>query len=191
MKKLFAGIGAGCAAAALAGMMAMNVFAAQITEEEVKTIALEHAQVDSSQVAYIFAKPDYDDGRLVYDVEFFTNDYKEYDYEISREDGSILSFDFDAEYSFDREAYRNREGADRANRTRPEASITAEQAKETALKQAGLDASQVSYIEAHLDYDDGRAVYEGKFFSGELEYEFDVDGTTGNLIDWDVESIYD
>lgn len=48
MKKLFAGIGAGCVAAALAGMMAMNVFAAQITEEEVKTIALEHAQVDSS-----------------------------------------------------------------------------------------------------------------------------------------------
>ena len=77
MKKLFAGIGAGCVAAALAGMMAMNVFAAQLTEEEVKTIALEHAQVDSSQVAYIFAKPDYDDGRLVYDVEFFTNDYKE------------------------------------------------------------------------------------------------------------------
>ena len=191
MKKLFAGIGAGCVAAALAGMMAMTVFAAQITEEEAKNIALSHAQVDSSQVAYIFAKPDYDDGRLVYDVEFFTNDYKEYDYEISRDDGRILSFDYDAEYAFEREAYQNREKGDRGNRTRPEAAITAEQAKETALKQAGLDASQVSYIEAHLDYDDGRVLYEGKFFSGQMEYEFEVDATTGMLIDWDVESIYD
>ena len=74
---------------------------------------------------------------------------------------------------------------------RPEASITADQAKETALKQAGLTASQVSYIEAHEDYDDGRVLYEGKFFCGDLEYEFEVDGTTGALIDWDVESIYD
>ena len=194
MKKLFAGITAGITAAALAGMMAMNVFAAQITEEEAKNIALSHAQVGSDQVAYIFAKEDFDDGRFVYDVEFFTTDYKEYDYEINKEDGTILSFDFDAEHSYDWEAWRNggqTRPAARPQGTRPEASITADQAKETALKQAGLEASQVSYIEAHQDYDDGRVLYEGKFFYNNMEYEFEVDGTTGMLTDWDVESIYD
>ena len=195
MKKLFAGITAGITAAALAGIMAMNVFAAQITEEEAKNIALNHAQVAADQVAHIFAKTDFDDGRIVYDVEFFTTDYKEYDYEISKEDGTILSFDFDAEHSYDWEGRRawREGGAGSASprRIRPEASITADQAKETALKQAGLTASQVSYIEAHEDYDDGRVLYEGKFFCGDLEYEIEVDATTGALIDCDVESIYD
>ena len=191
MKKLFAGIGAGCAAAALAGMMVMNVFAADITEENAKTIALNHAQVGTDQVAYILAKEDFDDGRWVYDVEFFTTDYKEYDYEISKGDGTILSFDFDAEHSYVRSGENGGAVRGQEHIQGQELAVTADQAKAAALKQAGLDASQVSYIEAHLDYDDGRVLYEGKFYSGNMEYEFEVDGSTGALIDWDVESIYD
>ena len=188
MKRLLAGIGTGCAAAVLTAAMAVNVLGAQISQEEAKKIALNHAQVDESQVAYIFAESDFEDGRLVYDVEFFTTDFKEYDYEISREDGSILGFDYDAERA------RPREGQGKEKRYkegRPEPAITADQAKETALMQAGLEASQVSRLDARLDYDDGQVLYEGKFFHGSMEYEFEVDAVTGALIDWDVESIYD
>ena len=41
----------------------------------------------------------------------------------------------------------------------------------------------------HADYDDGRLQYEGKFFHNSLEYEFEVDAGTGNVTDWDVESL--
>ena len=39
-----------------------------------------------------------DDGRQIYDVEFYTTNYKEYDYEIDARTGNVLSFDYDAEY---------------------------------------------------------------------------------------------
>ena len=40
---------------------------------------------------------DYDDGRQRYDVEFYTADYAEYDYEIDASTGEGLSYDYDAE----------------------------------------------------------------------------------------------
>ena len=69
--------------------------------------------------------------------------------------------------------------------------ITLEQAKEKALAQAGLSASQVRYLNAKQDRDDGRTVYEGSFYYNEMEYEFEIDAATGNVTEWDVESIYD
>ena len=42
---------------------------------------------------------DWDDGRQVYDVEFYTEDRKEYDYEIDAYTGDVLSYDYDAEAS--------------------------------------------------------------------------------------------
>lgn len=71
------------------------------------------------------------------------------------------------------------------------AAVTAGQAKEAALKQAGLSASQVTGLQVQLDYDDGRAEYEGEFYYNGLEYEFAVDAASGSVVEWDVESIYD
>ena len=69
--------------------------------------------------------------------------------------------------------------------------IGSEKAQQIALENAGLSADSVTFIRTHLDYDDGRAVYEGKFFYGSLEYEFEVDAAEGIVTEWDVESIYD
>ena len=54
-----------------------------VTAERAKEIALAHVGLSASQVTFIRAHQDWDDGRLVYDVEFYTADYSEYDYEIS------------------------------------------------------------------------------------------------------------
>ena len=66
-----------------------------ITEEEAASIAKEHAQVTDCTMLPV--KLDRDDGRQVYDVEFFTADGKEYDYEIDAATGEVLSYDYDAE----------------------------------------------------------------------------------------------
>ena len=66
-----------------------------------------------------------------------------------------------------------------------------EAAKAAALKQAGLKSGDVTWGQVKTDYDDGRLIYEGEFFHGTLEYEFEIDGVSGMIIGWDVDSIYD
>ena len=43
----------------------------------------------------------------------------------------------------------------------------------------------------HKEYDDWRQIYKGEFYFHDMEYEFEVDALTGELVDWEVESIYD
>ena len=67
------------------------------------------------------------------------------------------------------------------------AAVTAEQAKQIALRQAGVDAGAVSYMNVKEDWDDGRQGYDVKFYVGRTEYSVDVDKATGNVMDYDVD----
>ena len=69
----------------------------QVTLEEAKEIALNHAGLSADGVTFIKGKLERDDGREKYDIEFYTSDFKEYDYEIDPQTGEILSYDYDAE----------------------------------------------------------------------------------------------
>ena len=71
----------------------------QITLEEAKEIALNHAGLTADGVTFIKGKLERDDGREKYDIEFYTSDFREYDYEIDPQTGEILSYDYDAEDS--------------------------------------------------------------------------------------------
>lgn len=162
----------------------VSSLAAETSKEKAEEIALNHAGINSDQVAYIRSHMDYDDGKKVYDVEFHTKDYKEYDYEIEVSTGSILSYDYDAEYY---DTSRQPKSADSSQ----DNSVTADDAKGIALTRAGLQMSDVTFRSIHQDYDDGRLVYEGFFLSGTTEYEFEIDADSGNILEWDQESIFD
>ena len=70
------------------------------------------------------------------------------------------------------------------------AKITEDEAKKIALAQVpGAKETDIRGFE--IDYDDGRLEYEGSIFYGELEYEFEIDGYSGAIRSWEVESIYD
>ena len=135
-----------------------------ITEEEAANIAKEHAQVTDCTMLPV--KLDRDDGRQVYDVEFFTADGKEYDYEIDAATGEVLSYDYDAERQ-----------AAAASGT---ASITEAEAKALVLAQVP-GAAEENFLEFKTDYDDGRLEYEGELFYDGMKYEFTVDGYSGTI----------
>ena len=143
-----------------------------ITEDQAREIALADAGLTAEEVTFLKTKLDRDDGRLVYDVEFYTADYTEYDYEIDAADGTILSSDFDAEgYTAP---------ADSAT------AITADQAKEIAL--AEVPGATVDDIyEFELDRDDGRLEYEGAIWYDGTEYEFTIDGYSGAIRSWEAD----
>ena len=112
-------------------------------------------------------------------MEFYTSDYKEYDYEIDASTGEVVSYDFDAE------GY-----APPATGNGQSGTITADQAKEKALSQ--VPGATVSDIwEFETDYDDGRLQYEGKIYYNGMEYEFEIDGYSGAIRSWDAESMFD
>ena len=68
--------------------------------------------------------------------------------------------------------------------------ISDEEAKKIALAQVpGAKESDIREFE--VDYADGRLEYEGSIYYGEMEYEFEIDGYSGAIRSWEVESIYD
>ena len=152
---------------------------AALTADQAKNKALAHAGLKANQVTFVKSKLDWDDGRQVYDVEFYTSDYKEYDYEIDASTGEVVSYDFDAE------GY-----APPATGNGQSGTITADQAKEKALSQ--VPGATVSDIwEFETDYDDGRLQYEGKIYYNGMEYEFEIDGYSGAIRRWDAEAMFD
>ena len=151
--------------------------AAAVTEEQAREAALSHAGLTADQVTFVRSELDRDDGRLMYDVEFYTSDYKEYDYEIDASTGEILSYDYDAEgYSY------------QPNAT-PGTAITAEQARAIALAEVP-GAAESDIYEFETDRDDGRLEYEGKIIYNNTEYEFTIDGYSGAIREWDAEPFH-
>ena len=175
MKKNFSKrIAAAVTALVLSLMLSICAVAApsaSITPDEAKQAALDHAQLTAEQVVFTQAKLDYDDGRAVYDIEFYSGN-KEYDYEIDAASGKVLEFDHDIE-NFDISSVQVK--------------LSLDEAKAVALKNAKLSENDVVFTKAKLDYDDGRAVYDIEFYSGNKEYDYEIDANTGKILDRDIE----
>lgn len=149
----------------------------QVTLEEAKEIALNHAGLTADGVTFIKGKLERDDGREKYDIEFYTSDFKEYDYEIDPQTGEILSYDYDAE-----------DYAPQKSSTGNSSAITEAKAKEIAVAQVS-GATVDDIREWEVDYDDGRLEYEGKIYDADTEYEFTIDGYSGSIISWETEPL--
>ena len=58
-----------------------------------------------------------------------------------------------------------------------------------ALTHAGVSESQISRQKVELDRDDGRMIYEVEFHVDRMEYDYEIDATTGSVLkaesDWD------
>ncbi len=68
--------------------------------------------------------------------------------------------------------------------------LTKDEAKQIALKEAGVTAAEATFTKARLDYDDGREEYEFEFFANGKEFDIDVDANTGRVVKFDVERSY-
>ncbi|MCI8658685.1 MAG: hypothetical protein HFG54_00320 [Lachnospiraceae bacterium] len=160
----------------ISGLLAIStmssVFAAQVTEENAKSIALEHAGVDTENVSFMIAEQDTEDGVMVFEVKFVTRDYEEYEYEIQAEGGFVLS----AEYERNTFPVSGTE-------------ITLDRAKEIALEHAGLEADKVTFLKQESDIEDGRWFYDVEFYTDSYQkYEYEIDQKTGEIASWDYDS---
>lgn len=106
-----------------------------------------------------------DDGRAVYDIEFYDAG-QEYDCEIDASTGEIISYDcknFSAPIS---------SGG---------AGISEEEARSIAQKRA----PQAQIVSCKLDRDDGQLVYEIEMREGRIEYECEIRQADGVILQWE------
>ncbi len=163
----------GIAAGVLAAAMTVNAFGAQITEEKAKSIALTHAGQKEEDVTILQIESDVEHSRVVYEVKFLTQDYREYDYEILAADGTIMSIDFEAVTVV----------SDSQN------PISLDQAKELSLKHAGQKAEDSTFLKAEAEIDDGLLIYETEFYTSDSKkYKYELDGATGTVISWEYDA---
>lgn len=144
-----------------------------ITQEEAKRIALEDAGVNESDVSGVYIHLDWDDGIQEYEVEFYVGT-EEYDYEISALDGTIRGKDREVENLFTQ-----------GLSTDTEATFT--EADAIALVLSKVPGATEDLIRIHLDRDDGILIYEGSLVYEGIEYDFEIHGETGALLEWEAE----
>ena len=174
----------------------------QIGVEAAKQIALAHAKVALKDVTFIKAELDTEDGRAVYDIEFYSGNV-DYDYDIDAVSGEIISNDFDIEdYSIPAQSAAAPQQTEVSQQTaaapapttpaanNPSGDIGIERAKQIALSHAGLSQGSVSFVKAELDYEDGVKVYDIEFYSGNVEYDYEINAASGAIIsvDRDIEN---
>ena len=149
---------------------------AAITEAEAKQIALDHAGVSESETERMRVKLGRDDGVQEYEVNFYVGN-REYDYDINAATGEIRSHDseIDDDYVSSTEAAG--------------AAISEDEARATVV--ARVSGASASDVRLYLERDDGRLVYEGELIYNGTEYEFKIDATTGDVLDWESESVRD
>ena len=146
-----------------------------ISKKKAKEIALDHAGVSQSKASFVRVELDYDDGRWEYEVEFYSGN-TEYDYEINAKTGKIVSYDHDIEN------FSPSQGTGDL--------ISRDEAKEIALDHAGVSQSKASFVRVELDYDDGVWEYEVEFYSGNTEYDYEINAATGKIISVDHDAEY-
>lgn len=144
---------------------------AYIGKEKAQSIALTDANVSNPTIKKV--EMDYDDGIMIYEVEFY-KDQVEYDYEINALTGEIIKKEKDVEES------NQTTNQSTSQSSSSNSQISQNQAKSIAKKHAGV--SSVSQEKIEKDYDDGIYEYEYEFVSGSYKYEYKINATTGSIL---------
>ena len=155
-----------------------------ISVDRAKQIALNNAGVKESNAVFLRANLDWDDGRMQYEVEFYSGS-TEYDYDIDAVTGAILSSDRDMEDFQIWNGGTSRPSGSTSGSSNSGNYITAERAKQIALAEC---PSGSTVYKCQFDWDDGRAEYEVEIRNGWTEYDFEIDAVTGTIFSRDIDN---
>jgi len=140
-----------------------------VTVEDAKNTALLHQNVNVNDATFLKSELSTYENKTVYTICFTTGEAT-YNYYIDAKANTVVAFDIKTP------------NANGNSNTNTPTTITLEQAKEIALNHSGVNASEVTFVQAELD---GRYVYEIEFYVGNVEYDYKIRSTTGEIISCD------
>ena len=168
---------------------------AYIGVEAAKSAAFAHAGLDAAQVTMGEVDFDYEDGRMVYELEFYASG-AEYEYDIDASTGAVVKFS--QEGGRTQTSSSAGSGGASGNVSSGAGSGTAqsgaggtatdigrEDALAAALNHAGISQDQVYDLEVKREYDDGRLEYEIEFKTGGWEYEYTISAADSAILDYE------
>lgn len=165
-----------------------------IGKTKAKKIALKNAGVKASDILGYKIEFDYDDGYIVYEIEFSTYEH-EYDYEVDAKNGKIIKKHKETNDDY-AEVHPGREPNEKPVKEEPKpdkkpenntGTITEAKAKSIALNHAGVKESQVRGFQIEKERDDGKWEYQIEFRVGNVEYEYEIEAASGKILDYDIE----
>ena len=137
-------------------------------------------KASTAKMAYSEVDPELDESPAHYEVEIRSQSGEEFEYKIDAYTGVILE--------------SKREAADgtevpvvQPSNPAPSGDIGHAKAKSIALNHASVDASTVYDMNIKMDVENGAIVYEVEFKSGNKEYDYEIDATTGAILKHEAE----
>ena len=178
--------------------MAGSVFAAEkVTAEDARKTALDAAGLKEEQVIFKTAGKTMDDGMEIFEMDFFVPGEAKYEFDIDASTGRIIDQDKelweaedDFEYALLIKEHNDRAAAPSKKETAPKGELTEAQAKEAALKDAGLSAGEVTFTKCFRDMDDGVVKFEIEFLTADgMEHDYEIGAADGRILERSAEAM--
>ncbi len=99
----------------------------------------------------------------------FSTAQRKYEYEINASTGAVLSFEAESVGPF-------------SKRFRRHCRDELEEAKQAALRHAGVSADSVTFTKTERDTDGGRLLYKLEFHDSSNRYEYKIDADAGSVV---------
>ena len=141
-----------------------------ISIDEAKKIVFDDSKVSSDTVKNLEIEYDYDDGIMVYDIEFISNN-TEYDYEIDAKTGKIIEREVESK---------------KVSTSTSKNYLSKEKIKEIVLNKT--KAKDYYDYEVEFEFKSGKAVYEVEFETKDKEYDIVLDAVSGNIIKYETKN---
>ncbi len=166
----------------LSDLVKLGSPAMPIGMEEAARIAKEAAGVPETDPAAVEVDPELDEEVPHYEVELSQPGRDELEYLVDAFTGKLLSGG--PTVLLPSNPAEHEQNASGGGST---AGIGPDQARDAALTHAGVSEDQVTGLQVQQDRDDDRLEYEVEFRAGGMEYEYTIDGGTGQILEYDRE----
>lgn len=138
--------------------------------EEAKKIVFDDSKVNSNIVKDLEIEYDYDDGIMVYDIEFISNNIK-YDYEIDAKTGKIIEKEIENK---------------KLSTSTSKNYLSKEKIKEIVFNKTKV--KDYYDYEIEFEFKSGKAIYEVEFETKDKEYDIELDAVSGNIIKYETKN---
>ena len=145
-----------------------------ISIDIVKDIVFKHAKVENKNIVNLEIEYDYENGNMIYDVEFDCNNI-EYDYEVDAVSGKILESEIE-----------NKSKDSNNNNNSSNTYLSKDKIKEIALKKANV--SKYYDYDIEFKFKGGTHIYEVEFETDSAEYDIKINAKNGNIIKYEVKN---
>lgn len=167
---------------------------AYVHPDKAQMAALLYAKIDAVEVLHMEYELDYDDGCIIYELEFYTKDRK-YDCHVNAITGQVLKCQAEYPSYDDHDDHHDNHHSGTSAPTpapSPSTTITAigiNKAKRVALDHAEVAEADIIDWDWGLDWDFDLRVYEIEFKAGGFAYSYEIHAYTGAILKAEKESI--